>query len=65
MPCTNTKFIDLRTKFIGNLYKINRFFNLFTSKNRFIYIMAMNDKSIMKLVGKYCFDVLAAFDSLV
>jgi hypothetical protein len=25
--------------------------------------MAMKDKSIMKLVGKYCFDVLAAFDS--
>ena len=59
------KFIDLRTKFIDNLYKINGFFNLFTPKNLFIYIMAMKDKSIMKLVGKYCFDVLAAFDSLV
>ena len=65
MSCTNMKFIDLRTKFIDNLYKINGFFNLFTSKNLFIYIMAMKDKSIMKLVGKYCFDVLAAFDSLV
>ena len=65
MSCTNMKFIDLRTKFIDNLYKINRFFNLFTSKNLFIYIMAMKDKSIMKLVGKHCFDVLATFDSLV
>ena len=35
MSCTNMKFIDLRTKFIDNLYKINGFFNLFTSKNLF------------------------------
>ena len=31
----------------------------------FMYIMAMKDESIMKLVAKFCFEVLTTFHSLL
>ena len=30
-----------------------------------MYIMAMKDESIMKVVAKFCFEVLTTFDSLL
>ena len=45
--CTNIKFINLRTKFIKNLFKMNSYFKQLPSKDLFIYIMGMKDESIM------------------
>jgi hypothetical protein len=61
MSCRNSKFISLRNIFINNLCKINR---LFTQQDIFRYIMAIQDKTIMNLVAKYCYDILAVFGSL-
>ena len=63
MSCTNIKFINLRTKFIENLFKINSPFRQFLAKDC-LHIINMKDESIMRLVAKYCFEVLTAFDSL-
>ena len=64
MSCRNSKFISLRNIFINNLCKINRSFCLFTQQDIFRYIMAIQDKTIMNLVAKYCYDILAVFESL-
>ena len=64
MCCTNINFINFRTKFTENLFKINSSFRQFLAKDLFIYIIAMKDESILTLVAKYCFEVLTAFDSL-
>jgi hypothetical protein len=37
---------------------------LFTQQDIFRYIMAMQDKTIMNFVAKYCYDILAVFESL-
>ena len=60
MSCRNSKFISLR----NNLCKINRSFCLFTQQDIFRYIMAIQNKTIMNLVAKYCYDILAVFESL-
>ena len=65
MSCKNIKLLSLRSKFFEDLYKINSSFKLFSSKELFTYIMAMKDESIMKLVAKFCFEVLTTFDSLL
>ena len=36
-----------------------------SSEELFIYIRAMKDESILKLVAKFCFEVLTTFDSLL
>ena len=64
MSCRNSKFISLRNIFINYLCKINRSFCLFTQQDIFRYIMAIQDKTIMNLVAKYCYDILAVFGSL-
>jgi hypothetical protein len=64
MSGRNSKFISLRNISINNLCKINRSFCLFTQQDIFRYIMAIQDKTIMNLVAKYCFDILAVFESL-
>ena len=65
MSCKNIKLLSLRSKFFEDLYKINSSFKLFSSEELFMYIMAMKDESIMKLVAKFCFEVLTTFDSLL
>jgi hypothetical protein len=62
MSCRNSKFISLRNIFINKLCKINRSFCLFTQQDIFRYIMAIQDKTIMNLVAKYCYDILAVFE---
>jgi hypothetical protein len=64
MSCRNSKFISLRNIFINNLCKINCSFCLFTQQDIFKYIMAIRDKTIMNLVAKYCYNILAVFESL-
>ena len=59
----NAKFIEIRKKF-ENLYKINVSFQAFIPQVLFIYLMSMEGKSIMKLVGRFCHDILKLFDSL-
>ena len=65
--CKNIKHKapQLRSKFFEDLYRINSSFKLFFSEELFMYIMAMKDESIMKLVAKFCFEVLTTFDSLL
>ena len=65
MSCKNIKLLSLRSKFFEDLYKINSSFKLFSSEKLFMYIMATKDESIMKLVAKFCFEVLTTFDSLL
>ena len=48
----------------GGSAAINSFFRQFIAKDLFIYIIAVKDDSIMRLMAKYCFEVLTAFDSL-
>ena len=64
MSGKNIKLLSLRSKFLEDLYKINSSLKLFFSEELFVYIMAMKDESIMKLVAKFCFEVLTTFDSL-
>ena len=65
MSCKNIKLLSLRSKFFEDLYKINSSFKLFSSEELFMYIMVMKDESIMKLVAKFCFEVLTTFDNLL
>ena len=65
MSCKNIKLLSLRSKFFEDLYKINSSFKLFSLEELFMYIMAMKDESIMKLVAKFCFEVLTTFDSVL
>ena len=58
MSSKNIKLLSLRSKFFEDLYKINSSFKLFPR-------MAMKDEPIMKLVAKFCFEVLTTFDSLL
>ena len=64
MSCSNTMFRTLRNKFIHNLYKINKSSMLFNTQDLFHYVLAMKDNSILKILSKYFFDILAAFDVL-
>ena len=64
MLCSNTMFRTLRYKFIDDLYKINKSLMLFNTQDLFHYIFAIKDKNILKILSKYCFDILAAFDLL-
>ena len=65
MSCKNIKLLSLRSKFSEDVYKINSSFKLFSLEELFMYIVAMKDESIMKLVAKFCFEVLTTFDSLL
>ena len=63
MSCSNEKFANLRNVFIDNLYIINNAFRLFRMQDLFYYVLAMHDRSIMKLVSKYIYDILTVFDT--
>ena len=78
MQCSNTLAKEIRYSFIQKLHQINSSFSLFNDQNLFfnsifiiyryylldIFIVSMKDKSITKLVAKFCYDILAGFDHL-
>ena len=49
---------------LGMLHQINSSFSLFNDQDLFLYIMSMKDRSITKLVAKFCYDILVGFDHL-
>ena len=57
MQCSNPTFNEIRSNFILKLHQINNSFLLFNNQDLFVYIMSMKDKTIMKLVAKFCFDI--------
>ena len=63
IACSNGKFTNLRNVFIDNLYITNNAFRLFRMQDIFYYVLAMHDRSIMKLVSKYIYDILTFFDT--
>ena len=65
MSCRNTKLADLRVNFMESICKINNSFTKFSYQDIFMYVTAMQDKTIMSLVAKYCFNVLTCFESLL
>ena len=64
MSCRNTKLADLRANFMEHICKINNSSTKFSYQDIFMYVIAMQDKTIMSLVAKYCFNVLTCFESL-
>ena len=64
MQCSNTLLKEIRYSFIQKLHQINSSFSLFNDQDLFLYIISMKDKSITKLVAKFCYDILAGFDHL-
>ena len=44
---------------------MNSSFSLFNDQDLFLYIISMKDRSITKLVAKFCYDILAGFDHLL
>ena len=64
MQCSNTLLKEIRYSFIQKLHQINSSFSLFNDQDMFLYIISMKDRSITKLVAKFCYDILAGFDHL-
>ena len=64
MQCGNTLLKEIRYSFIQKLHQINSSFSLFNDQDLFLYIISMKDRSITKLVAKFCYDILAGFDHL-
>ena len=54
MKCSNTLLEEIRYSFIQKLHQINSSFSLFNDQDLFLYIISMKDKSITKLVAKFC-----------
>ena len=64
MQCSNILIKEIRYSFIQKLHQINSSFSLFNDQDLFLYIMSMKDRSITKLVAKFCYDILVGFDHL-
>ena len=64
MQCSNTLLKEIRYSFIQKLHQIISSFSLFNGQDLFLYIISMKDRSITKLVAKFCYDILAGFDHL-
>ncbi len=64
MQCSYPIFNKIRYSFLEKLHQVNSSFLVFNNQDLFLYIISMKDKTIMKLVAKYCFDILAGFDQL-
>ena len=62
--CSNTLLKEIKYSFIQKLHQINSSFSLFNDQDLFLYIISMKDRSITKLVAKFCCDILAGFDHL-
>ena len=50
-------FKEIRYRFVQNLHQINSLFSLFNDQELFLYVISMKDKSITKLVAKFCYDI--------
>ena len=65
MSCPNNEFVKLRNTFVTDICKINSSFRSIDTKNLFLYILNVHDKSIMKIISIYFHDTLAMYDSLL
>ena len=60
--CSNKKFVELRYTFMNDIYNVNTSFRLFDTKDFFIYILNIHDKTIV--IAKYFHDILSIYDSI-
>jgi hypothetical protein len=58
MQCSNPTFNEIRSSFIQKWHQIDSSFSLFNNQDLFVYIISMKDKTIMKIVAKFCFTVI-------
>ncbi len=64
MQCSYPTFNKIRYSFLQKLHQVNSSFLVFNNQDLFLYIISTKDKTIMKLVAKFCFDILAGLDRL-
>jgi hypothetical protein len=58
MNCAHIEIVKTREHFMNNLMNINTNFLNFNSRPLFLYIISMNDESIIKICARYFFDIL-------
>ena len=64
MSYTNENLSRIRNIFLKDLCNINRSYCLLNPNNLFIYIMKIHDKYTMKIMRKYCHDILSSYENL-